>query len=82
VDPVDFMLSVMSDDTVDMDLRLRAAGLAAPYLRAKLSPIEHKVAEPAPERPMITVNGDPDLPDFVRPSEYRDPDLPDFVRPE
>lgn len=62
-DPVDFMLSVMADKTVDMDLRVRAAGLAAPYLRSKLTASEKPTTEVSD--PIGEVIG-ASLPDFTR----------------
>ena len=67
VDPVDFLLSVVRDSAVDMDLRVRAAGVAAPYLRAKLSAIDNlpsKQSDPEPDGE----GGDHELPDFRRPN--------------
>lgn len=62
-DPIDFMLSVMCDKNADMELRVRAAGLAAPYLRAKLTASEKPSADVS--SPMDETIGS-SLPDFVR----------------
>jgi hypothetical protein len=62
MDPIDLLLSVVSDDAADIELRVRAAGLAAPYLRAKLSPVEPKKPEAQQEQEIIGAL----LPDFVR----------------
>lgn len=40
--PLDYMLSVLRDETADMKDRMDAAKSAAPYLHAKLNSIEHK----------------------------------------
>jgi hypothetical protein len=47
--PVDFLLSVMNDTKADLDLRVRAAMGAAPYVRAKLAPKEADSDPPASE---------------------------------
>lgn len=39
-DPVEFMLSVMADPTQDLPLRMDAAKGAAPYVRARLAPLD------------------------------------------
>jgi hypothetical protein len=48
-DPVEFLLSVVADTEADLDLRLRAAMGAAPYVRAKLAPREADPEPPANE---------------------------------
>ena len=53
--PVAFALGLMNDDTKDMDLRLNAARIAAPYLHSK----------PQPEGRMISF----DLPDNITTAE-------------
>ena len=45
--PVDYMLAVMRDPTADVKRRDAMAAAAAPYLHAKLSPVEPQaVADP------------------------------------
>ena len=48
ITPLDFMLSVLRDETATMDNRMWAAEKAAPYVHAKLASVE--------------VTGDPDKP--------------------
>jgi hypothetical protein len=45
-DPVDFLLSVVSDTEAETDLRIKAAGMVAPYVRAKLAPREAGASAP------------------------------------
>lgn len=40
--PLDFMLSMLRDDTKDIKDRMWAAEKAAPYVHAKLASVEHK----------------------------------------
>jgi hypothetical protein len=62
--PLQYMLSVMRDPTVDDDRRDDMAKAAAPYLHPKLSPIEPKEPEAeGQQEPEITGAS---LPDFVR----------------
>jgi hypothetical protein len=68
--PLQYMLSIMRDPTVDDDRRDEMAKAAAPYLHPKLAAVEHRV-DPQSEQPKL-INAT---------AEYRDPDLPDFVRP-
>jgi len=39
--PLDYMLSVLRDETLDQSVRLDAANKAAPYVHAKLSAVDH-----------------------------------------
>lgn len=41
--PLDFMLSIMRDETKEEDLRFEAAKAAAPFVHPKLSSVEAKV---------------------------------------
>ncbi len=43
--PLDYMLSVMRDETVPRDERLDAAHKAAPYVHAKLATVDHKSSD-------------------------------------
>ena len=60
--PLDYMLSVMRDESLDRATRMDAAKAAAPYLHPKVSPVEAKPKElSGAESHGITVR-------FVRPS--------------
>ena len=39
--PLDFMISIMRDETKDLAIRMSAANSAAPYVHAKLTAVEH-----------------------------------------
>ena len=68
-DPVDFLLSIVADTKADMSLRIDAAKAAAPYVRAKLTAmVPTEAPRPAERLVAPSVDGDPDLPDFVRPT--------------
>jgi hypothetical protein len=43
--PLDYMLSVLRDDTQDLSVRLDAANKAAPYVHAKLASVDHKSSD-------------------------------------
>jgi hypothetical protein len=65
--PLQYMLSVMRDSTVDDDRRDEMAKAAAPYLHPKLSPVENlpsKQSDPEPD----DEGGDHELPDFRKPN--------------
>lgn len=40
--PLEYMLSVLRDETLDRETRLDASNKAAPYVHPKLAAIEHK----------------------------------------
>ena len=40
--PLDYLLSVLRDETEDRDVRMDAAHKAAPYIHAKLATVDHK----------------------------------------
>lgn len=40
--PLDYMLSVLRDETQEQSVRLDAANKAAPYVHAKLASVDHK----------------------------------------
>jgi hypothetical protein len=61
-DPVDFLLSVVSDTGAETDLRVKAAGMVAPYVRAKLAPREAGASAPPLAEEGIALQ----LPDLVR----------------
>jgi hypothetical protein len=61
-DPVDFLLSVVSDTEAEMDMRIKAAGMVAPYVRAKLAPREAGASADAVAEVPIGLR----LPDLVR----------------
>jgi hypothetical protein len=67
--PLDYMLSVMRDPNADHKRRDAMAMAAAPYLHARLTPIDPKLspaaAEAPPEKTSISV-------EFVMPSHTRD----------
>ena len=66
--PLDYMLSVMRDESLDRATRMDAAKAAAPYLHPKLSPIEAKSSESERSEPTeIRVT-------FVRPSPRHEDD--------
>jgi len=46
--PLDYMLSVMRDESFDMEKRLEAAKAAAPYMHPRLAAIEHTGADGGP----------------------------------
>src|SRR5215212_8297919 len=62
-DPVEFMLSVVADTKADMELRVRCAMGAAPYVRAKLAPVEKLPDKGQTEAPQGIAMM---LPDLVR----------------
>lgn len=41
VSPLEYMLGLLRDETLDRDTRLDAAKSAAPYLHARLAAVEH-----------------------------------------
>ena len=61
-DPVDFLLGVVADTGVELDLRIKAAGMVAPYVRAKLAPREAGASAPPLAEEGIALQ----LPDLVR----------------
>ena len=66
--PLDYMLQVMRDTTVDPKRRDAMAMAAAPYLHPKLSAVEAKLSTPeTSEVPHIRVT-------FVRPCPRPEPD--------
>lgn len=40
--PLDYMLSILRDESTDPETRMDAAKAAAPYVHAKLASVEHK----------------------------------------
>jgi hypothetical protein len=54
--PVDYMLRVMRDKSVDHDRRDKMAVAAAPFLHAKLAAVEHTGADGGPIQ--VTITGD------------------------
>jgi hypothetical protein len=42
ISPLDYMLSILRDDTAEQAVRMDAAKAAAPYVHAKLASVEHK----------------------------------------
>lgn len=55
--PLDYLLSVMRDDTVPRDERVEAAKAAAPYVHPRLATVDHKSSDgsmaPKPDRIII-----------------------------
>ncbi|MCP4306426.1 MAG: hypothetical protein GY788_16480, partial [bacterium] len=45
-DPLNFLLSVMSDDAMDMWSRMEAASKILPFVRPKLKPVKVEVSSP------------------------------------
>lgn len=46
--PLDYMLSILRDDTMATESRFEAAKAAAPYVHAKLASVEHSGKEGGP----------------------------------
>jgi hypothetical protein len=46
--PLDYMLSVLRDETAEATARMDAAKAAAPYVHAKLASVEHKGEDGGP----------------------------------
>jgi hypothetical protein len=44
ISPLDYMLGLMRDESLDRDTRLDAAKAAAPFVHAKLAAVEHSGA--------------------------------------
>lgn len=57
--PLEFLLEVMRNPALDIDLRMEAAKYAAPFMHPKLAQIEHsgKLAEGGPVLNLTVVNG-------------------------
>ena len=53
--PLDYLLSVMRDESVPRDDRVDAAHKAAPYVHAKLASVDHKSSDGSmsPETPIV-----------------------------
>jgi hypothetical protein len=48
VTPLDFMLSVLRDETKELSMRMEASKAAAPYVHARLAQIEHSGPDGGP----------------------------------
>lgn len=57
--PLEFLLEVMRDNTLDIGIRMDAAKYAAPFMHPKLAQIEHsgKLSEGGPVLNLTVVNG-------------------------
>lgn len=62
--PLDYMLSVLRDETQEQSVRLDAANKAAPYVHAKLASVDHKSTDgtmtPPSEIHLIAADGEGD----------------------
>src|SRR6266571_960038 len=56
--PLDFMLALMRDPQVPLDLRLEMAAAAAPFVHAKPEPARNKRPDPLDLRDRLGDNGD------------------------
>jgi hypothetical protein len=61
-DPVEFLLAVVAVTELETELRVKAAGMVAPYVRAKLAPREAGANAPPVAEEGIALR----LPDLVR----------------
>lgn len=58
ITPLDYMLSVLRDDTKSSEQRMWAAEKAAPYVHPKLAAIAHSGADGGPLELIINIGGD------------------------
>lgn len=54
--PLDFMLKVMRDESVDLQERMQAARAAAPYVHPRLASKEYDALDPEAERERLEVD--------------------------
>lgn len=53
ITPLDYLLSVMRDETADQALRIDCAHKAAPYVHPKLSSVDHKSTDGSIQMPSV-----------------------------
>ena len=56
--PLEYMLSILRDETQDQERRMWAAEKAAPYVHAKLASVEHSGPDGGPIQSEATVSDD------------------------